>query len=107
MLSGHTRGAKKLFRPPELRFTDRGPAMGLLSQVEPPKAGFSRRHFTEFAHPAGVPTQPGDVNWFEDIVGSFEDTSRKAHRFLLAKVLATQIWTQIDDPSSNGETVVK
>ncbi len=62
--------------------------------------------FTEYAYPAAAQTQPTGIDWSDDIVGSFEDASGNTHGFLLNDVLSTQTWTQVDDPSAKGETVV-
>jgi len=62
--------------------------------------------FTEFAYPAAVETQAAGVDWSDEIVGSFEDASGNTHGFLLTDVLTVEHWTQIDDPSATGDTVV-
>ncbi|MGC9993046.1 MAG: hypothetical protein ABSD52_11725 [Candidatus Cybelea sp.] len=62
--------------------------------------------FTVFAYPAAAQTQPTAIDWSDDIVGSFEDASGNTHGFVLNDVLSAQTWTQVDDSSAVGPTVV-
>ncbi len=63
--------------------------------------------FTFFQYPAATATQPAAIDWTDDIAGSYEDASSNTHGFVLVNPLASQAWTEIDDPSADGgETVV-
>jgi hypothetical protein len=62
--------------------------------------------FTVFAYPTAAETQAASLDWSDDIAGSFEDAKGNTHGFLLTDVLKLQTWTQIDDPTANGATVV-
>jgi hypothetical protein len=62
--------------------------------------------FTVFAYPAAAQTQPTAIDWTDDVVGSFQNASGDTHGFVLADPLASQNWTQVDDPSAVGPTTV-
>jgi hypothetical protein len=66
------------------------------------KGGF----FTVFAYPAAAQTQPTALDWTDDVVGSFQDASGDTHGFVLDAPLTIQNWTQVDDPSAAGPTIV-
>lgn len=62
--------------------------------------------FTEYSYPQSTNTQGLAINWQDQIVGSFADSSGNTHGFVLSDPLATPQWQQIDEPKADGATVL-
>jgi hypothetical protein len=59
--------------------------------------------FTFLNDPSSVSTSPMGINSTDDIVGSYTDASSNTHGFILTK---KTWWQEIDEPKTQGETVV-
>lgn len=60
--------------------------------------------------PGSEATYPLGVNWQDEVVGYYQDSSEQTHGFLLLNPTveaSEQVWQTIDDPLASGETVVK
>ena len=86
----------------------KGDIVGWLTTSSGATLGFLLKgaHYTEFAYPGAVSTQPWSVNWQDDIVGQYQDASGNTHGFILINPLTSQSWQRIDEPNATGETVV-
>jgi hypothetical protein len=72
-------------------------------------AGFLLRKgsYTEFSYPGATDTKFLGVTVYDQIVGSYSDSSGATHGFLLTNPLKPSIaWQQIDEPDAAGTTVV-
>lgn len=56
--------------------------------------------FTTFADPNGNSTIPYGVNWQDDIVGAYTDSSG-THGFILSNPLTSQTWQKVDEPNTS------
>jgi hypothetical protein len=62
--------------------------------------------YTDYTYPDSTNTQALAVNWQDQIVGFFVDSSGDTHGFVLSDPLAKPKWQQIDEPKAEGPTVV-
>ncbi len=62
--------------------------------------------YTEYGYPHSTNTEAQAVNWQDQVVGFFVDGSGLTHGFLLSNPIESQQWTQVDEPSAKGPTVL-
>jgi hypothetical protein len=62
--------------------------------------------YTEFAYPKALVTEALGLNWQDQIVGTYEDTSKAWHGFILTSPLSGPAWISVDEPKSDSMTVV-
>jgi len=62
--------------------------------------------YTEYSYPGSANTQATAVNWQDQIVGSFVDSSGNTHGFFLSYPLTKKVWEQVDDPYAVGTSAV-
>ncbi|MBV8344906.1 MAG: hypothetical protein JO190_07955 [Candidatus Eremiobacteraeota bacterium] len=86
----------------------RGDIVGYL-QKSGHSVGFLLRKgsYTEFSYPSATDTKFLGVTVYDQIVGSYTESSGATHGFLLTNPLKPSIaWKQIDEPNAAGTTVV-